>query len=162
MKILVLSSRIPYPLTAGFRIRIYNTAKYFKNAGYSVGLLYLSANKPSSDYERELKNVFDYVESVQMNKTESLWNLFKGIFIRQIPFQVALYKSGKFAERCRILSKEYDAVIANNVRVAEYAKPLSGIRKFLDLHDAVSYNYENAIKNAMGIKKMIYRTECKN
>ena len=34
MKILILSSRIPYPLTAGFRIRIYHGAKRLKEAGH--------------------------------------------------------------------------------------------------------------------------------
>lgn len=159
MKILILSTRIPYPLTAGFRIRIYNTAKYLKNAGHSMGLLQISPNKQSNHYERELGEVFEMIETFQMNKTEAFWNLFKCLFNNDCPFQVALYKNRQFADKLASLTHQYDVVIANNVRAAEYAKSLSGIKKVLDLHDAVSYNYENAVKNTKGIKRFIYLTE---
>ena len=61
MRILVLSSRIPYPLTAGFRIRIYNGAKYLKRGGNQVDLLFLGKKKEIEKYREELHAVFKNV-----------------------------------------------------------------------------------------------------
>lgn len=161
MKILILSTRILYPLTAGFRIRIYNTAKYLKKAGHSVGLLQLTSQGRSNQYEQELREVFDYVETIPIRKIEAIYNLMKCVFNSRLPFQVALYQNRLFSAKLSALSSNYDLVIANNVRAAEYAKSLNGVKKILDMHDAISYNYEKAVQHSYGIKRMIYRTECK-
>jgi hypothetical protein len=144
MKILILSTRVPYPLTAGFRIRIYNTAKYLKSAGHSVGLLQLSSRRPGNPYERELKEVFDHIETIPLNKTEAVFNLAKCLLTKKYPFQVALYQNKLFAARLSALAQDYEVVIANHVRAAEYLKAVRGVKKILDLHDAISYHYENA------------------
>lgn len=93
VNILILSTRIPYPLTAGFRIRIYNTAKYLKSAGHTMGLIQLSSSKLSKHDEEHLREVFDSIIIIKISKIESIKNLFTCIFRRQIPFQVALYQN---------------------------------------------------------------------
>nr|WP_282432429.1 glycosyltransferase family 4 protein [Syntrophobotulus glycolicus] len=138
---------------------MFNTAKHLKSAGHSVGLLQLTSQEKS--YDQELKDVFDYVETIPLRKTEVICNLLKCLFNHRRPFQVGLYQNRLFSARLSVLSQDYDVVIANHVRAAEYAKPLQGIKKILDMHDAISYTYQNTIHHSNGIKRIIYRTEHK-
>lgn len=159
--ILMLSSRIPYPLTAGFRIRIFNEAKYCKQVGHSVDLLCIGNLTDFKVYQSELLKVFDHVYCVQLNKKEIVFNFFKAIFNISMPFQVALYKNAKFKNLLLNFADQYDVIIGNHIRTAEYLKLLPKNKTILDFHDAISYNYKNAIKATSGVKKLIYRIEYK-
>lgn len=159
MKILFLSTRIPYPLTAGFRIRIYNEAKYLKRAGHQVSLLYMGNSADYQNYKQELENVFDKVYLIQISKIEVILNLCKTVFNIAKPFQVALYESRDFYKKIKELSVEYDVVVGNTIRTAEYLRKIEPNKVVLDLHDAISYNYKNAIAHTEGLKKLIYKIE---
>ena len=73
MNILILSSRIPYPLTAGFRIRIFNVAKYFKNDCNHVDLLFMGKKEEYVKYNDELHEVFRNIYYVPLSKKEILF-----------------------------------------------------------------------------------------
>lgn len=159
MKILFLSTRIPYPLTAGFRIRIYNEAKYLKKAGHQISLMYIGNLEDYQRYKQELKIVFDKIYLIQLNKIEAIFNLCKTVFNPVKPFQVALYESSRFYKHLKELAGEYDVIIGNTIRTAEYLRRIGADKAILDLHDAISYNYKNAIKNMKGLQKLIYKIE---
>lgn len=156
----MLSSRIPYPLTAGFRIRIYNEAKYFKLHGHSVDLLYIGSQE---DYERNkkyLEEVFDAVYHIPMKKIEIAKNLIMASF-QSVPFQVALYRNKEFQHKLLQINNQYDLFIANHIRTAEYLACVDSNKVIIDLHDAISYNYSQLIDIGKGIKQLIYRIEYK-
>ena len=159
MKILMVSSRIPYPLTAGFRIRIYNEAKYCRRAGHQVGLLYLGKPEEYERYKAQLAEVFHEVHVVPFRRAEALFNLFKCLFTPSKPFQVALYINKQLRKTLERLEGGYDVVIGNTIRTAEYLRKIDPAKTILDFHDAISYNYENAVRCTKGLKKWVYRTE---
>lgn len=157
--ILMLSSRIPYPLTAGFRIRIFNEAKYCRQIGYGVDLLCIGNLTDFKIYRSELLKIFNHVYCIQLKKCEIVINIFATIFNNDMPFQVALYKNVEFRNLLLSIACQYDVIIGNHIRIAEYLKLLPKNKTILDFHDAISYNYKNAIKVTSGIKKLIYKIE---
>lgn len=159
MNILILSSRIPYPLTAGFRIRIYNVAKYFKNDGNSVDLLYMGSKAEYEKYKDDLLKVFRNVYCIPFSKVEALFHLSRCAFSFHLPLQVQLYRNSAFKKKLMEIEDHYDLIIGNHIRTAEYLKLLDPRKVILDMHDAISYNYANAIKVTKGIKKMVYHLE---
>lgn len=161
MNILILSSRIPYPLTAGFRIRIYNLAKYLKNDGHTVDLMYLGTVEENTKFKSELEKVFSTIYCIPFSKKEAVIHLAKCIFDSHLPLQVQLYQNKRFKNKFLELENKYDLVIGNHIRTSEYLKMINPNKVILDMHDAISYNYKNAIKVSKGIKKIIYRLEYK-
>lgn len=161
MRILMLSSRIPYPLTAGFRIRIYNEAKYLTKDGNQVDLLYLGDKGEYFKYKKSLNEVFHNVWCIPFSKAEALKHLVKCIVNPKLPFQVQLYQNDAFRKKLLTVGGNYDVIIGNHIRTAEYLKLLDRSKVILDLHDAISYNYLNAIKVATGIHRIFYKIEYK-
>lgn len=161
MKILMVSYRIPYPLTAGFRIRIYNEAKYLKSMGHQVDLVYLGNSRDEELYRSELAKVFDHISCFSIKGAEVLANIVMLTFLRGKPFQVALYWNRKMNSYIQNVAGKYDVIIGNAVRTAEYLISLPKDKTILDLHDAVSYNYLNLIKHLTGLKNLFYKIERK-
>lgn len=157
--ILMLSTRIPYPLTAGFRIKIYTESKYFKRDGYIVDLMYIGSLEEYNKYKEPLHAVFRHVYRIERSKPEIARNVVCNIFKRDIPFQVVLYKNSKFKKQFLKIKDNYDFIIGNHIRTAEYLKLADPEKVILDLHDAISYNYKNAMHVVSGIKKLVYRIE---
>lgn len=153
----MLSSRIPYPLTAGFRIRIYNEAKYFARDGHRVDLLYF--HEDPEEYREELSRVFTRLYCVPLSKGKSALNLVKGALGSGLPFQVLLYQSKAFRDQLLAVADQYDVIIGNHIRTAEYLKLVDPEKAVLDLHDAISYNYWNARRVAGGWRKAVYGAE---
>jgi len=157
-KILVLYSRIPYPLIGGDRIRIYNTAKILSR-GYKVDLLCINEGKIKNEYIEKLKEVFNEVIYFSYHPLRFKWNAFKGLFLRK-PLQVSYYY---FKEVQRWINKRYrnyDLIFCNHIRTAEYVKDAHYV-KIVDLHDAISMNYAKAKLNTRGWWKIIYWIENK-
>lgn len=122
MNILILSSRIPYPLTAGFRIRIYNLAKYLKNDGHTVDLMYLGTVEENIKFKSELEKVFSTIYCIPFSKKEALKHLVKCIVDSHLPLQVQLYQDERFKNKFLELEHNYDLIIGNHIRTSEYLK----------------------------------------
>ena len=86
MKILMVSYRIPYPLTAGYRIRIFNEAKYLKSMGHELDLVFTGKNEECSRYAAQLGKVFSHIRCFEIKKTEVLHNLLTCTLIAGKPF----------------------------------------------------------------------------
>ena len=159
--ILILSSRIPYPLTAGFRIRIYNVAKYFKNDGNNVDLMFMGNEEEYNRYKDDLHKIFTNIYFIPFSKFAAVRKMAKCLFNKHLPLQVQLYQNDLFQNKLHEIENHYDLIIGNHIRTSEYLKEIDPQKVILDMHDAISYNYLNAIKVTKGIKKIIYQIEYK-
>ena len=157
----MVSYRIPYPLTAGFRIRIFNEAKYLKSMGHEIDLVYTGKSKECDRYRVKLEEVFNHIECFEIKKKEVFCNLFTHTLTRKKPFQVSLYWNREMNSYIQKVEKQYDFIIGNSIRNAEYLILLPTKKVILDFHDAISYNYLNLIKNIHGVKKIFYQIERK-
>ena len=160
-KLLVLLSRIPYPLDKGDKLRAFHQIKDL-NASYQVILCCLSTHKIDPEAERKLKAICFELKIIQLGYAGILWRLFLALF-NDKPFQVAYFYSKK-------AQQELDAIIEKHlpkrffcqlIRVAEYAKKYSIFSKTLDYMDALSIGMERRAEKAPFYLKPIVSVEAK-
>ncbi len=155
-KILILYSRIPYPLIGGDRIRIYNTGKVLSSQ-YKVDLACISEGEVRKEYVEELKEIFHKVILFSYPRSKFRWNAFKGIFSNE-PLQAHYYY---FPEVQNWIDKNfgsYDLIFAHHIRTAKYIAHIDR-PKVVDLHDAISMNYLKAVRKVNGLWRLIYGIE---
>lgn len=159
-KILILCSRVPYPLVGGDKIRVYNTAKVLSN-NYKVDLLCINEGKLINEYIEKLRKVFNEVICFSHHPLRFKWNAFKGIFSKK-PLQVSYYYFAEIQKWINKRYKDYDLIFCNHVRTVKYIKNAI-CAKVVDLVDAISMNYERAKKNGevRGWWKIVYGIESK-
>lgn len=157
-KILVLSSRVPYPLIGGDRNRVYRISKILASR-YQVDLLAINETKVKHEVLGALEQVFNHVILFDYSLTLLKANAFKKLFSLK-PTQVAGYHFKTIQRWINKHFEGYDLIYANHIRTAEYARKLP-CKKVLDFHDAISMNYKDALRRAKGFWKAFYFIEDK-
>lgn len=155
-KILILSSRIPYPLIGGDRIRIYNTGKILSRR-YKVDLACIGEGKVRKEYIEKLKEIFHKVILFSYPHLRFRWNAFKGIFSNE-PLQTHYYYFLEVQNWIDKNFRSYDLIFAYHIRTAKYIEDID-CPKVVDLVDAISMNYLKAVKNVNGLWRLIYGIE---
>ena len=138
MKILVILSRIPYPLEKGDKLRAYHQVKELSKH-HEVCLCCLSEKKPLPEAVDKLASIASEVHFFQLNRTRIFLNLFLAALGRK-PFQVAYFYQNTIHRkiRDRIQAFSPDHIFCQLVRTTEYAKNVHNIPKTLDYQDAFS------------------------
>lgn len=120
MKILIISSVLPYPPDDGDRIRIYNFLKYLskRNKIHLVSFIYKGEEKNIKFLEKFCSSV----KVVPITKTEIFFNVVKTLFTL-MPINIGAYKSKKMYDiiNAEIKEKNVDLVYAYRIRSAPYA-----------------------------------------
>lgn len=142
-KLLVLTTRYPYPVVGGDRLRIYQICKELANA-YEITLLTLCESKSEMDMAPPDDDVFASIERVFMPRWQSWLNCALSL-PSKVPLQVAYYRNRVFRERAAELMPKHDATLAHLIRAGDAVKHRPGI-KFLEMTDAISMNYERVRK----------------
>ncbi len=163
MKILILTSRFPFPPNSGDKIRILHFIRFLAKK-HAISLFSATDKKiPSSDIAELEKDVAE-CRIVRLSRLKSIINCFCGLFSAK-PLQVHYYKSRHFARELRRIdeNKQYDVLICHLLRTAEYARLVPAKTKILDLTDAMSLNYERLVLSRpvirFSIKKWVQTLE---
>ena len=154
--ILVLSSRVPYPLIGGDRNRVYRISKILASR-YQVDLLAINETKVKREDLGALKQVFNHVILFDYSLKLLKANAFRKLFSSK-PTQVAGYHFKTVQKWVNKHFEEYDLIYVNHIRTAEYVRKLP-CKKVLDFHDAISMNYKDALRRAKGFWKAFYFIE---
>jgi len=157
-RILMISSRVPYPLTAGYKIRGYNFGKILIKYN-KVDLITADAEGIGNKYMPELKKAFNKVLIFDLGKITCLKNLFIGFFLNR-PLQVSLYYSKELQNWLNVHYREYDLIWCIHIRTAEYLKNVK-TNKVIDLIDAMSLHYRRALPRLNFLWRVIYKNEIK-
>lgn len=157
-KILVLSSRIPYPLIGGDRNRVYQISKIL-GTRYQVDLLAINENRTKREELGALDKIFDDLILFNFGLTMLKANAFQKLFSPK-PTQVAGYHFKTIQKWIDKHFDEYELVYCNHIRTAEYARRLP-CKKVLDFHDAISMNYKDALSRTRGFWRAFYFIEDK-
>lgn len=157
-KILMIYSKIPWPLVGGDRMRVYYLGKILATK-YKVDLLCINEGRENPETIEELKKFFHQVFVFSFPKISFFINAFLGFFSKK-PLQVHCYYFKKIQKWINKNIGNYDIVFCNHIRTTEYVKNFN-IKKIIDFHDALSKNYKSVIKIASGFKKIIYFIENK-
>jgi len=155
-KILILSSRVPYPLIGGDRIRTYNTGKILSRR-YRVDLACIGKGRVPNGYIEGLRKTFHKVILFSYPHLRFRWNAFKGIFSNE-PLQTHYYYFLEVQNWIDKNFRSYDLIFAHHIRTAKYIEHIDR-PKVVDLHDAISMNYLKAVRKVNGLWRLIYRIE---
>ena len=140
-RLLVLTSRFPYPVVGGDRLRLYRICVELAK-DHELTLLSLCDDRTDLDAAVPDDGVFAHVERFHLPTWRS-WLASLAAIPSRTPLQVAYYRSGPFAARARELASTHDGVLAHLIRTGAAVADLPG-PKFLELTDAISLNYERA------------------
>ena len=158
-KILFFTSRIPYPLEKGDKLRAYYQIKYLsKNC--DIVLCCMSEEALTKKAKDELSK---YVSNIYVYKTSKL-SIFSNMLIAGFmgyPFQVGyFFNTGAHFFFNKIIREEKpDHIFVQLIRMAEYVAKSKTIPKSLDYMDTFSKGIERRMDKASGIKKVIFRFE---
>ena len=158
-KILFFTSRIPYPLEKGDKLRAYYQIKYLsKNC--DIVLCCMSEEVLTKKAKDELSK---YVSNIYVYKTSKL-SIFSNMLIAGFmgyPFQVGyFFNTGAHFFFNKIIREEKpDHIFVQLIRMAEYVSKSKTIPKSLDYMDTFSKGIERRMDKASGIKKVIFRFE---
>lgn len=159
-KILYLAFRFPFPLTDGYRLRVYNYCKCLKNIGYNVDLFFIYENEEEYiDFleKKEIQNIFNKIIPIKLTKFEKVKNLLKSI-LKQESLQENIYITANGKKKLADNLKEYEKVIISYIRMYKYVEQIEKY-KILDYTDSLAYHYDKARYEAKGLWKLIYNYE---
>ena len=158
-KILFFTSRIPYPLEKGDKLRAYYQIKYLSKDAKII-LCCVSQEELTIKAERELKKYVDEIYVYRSNKVSTLINmLIAGVI--GYPFQIGyFFNAGAHFYFKNVIQKEQpDHIFVQLIRMAEYVLKTKNISKSLDYMDTFSKGIERRMEKEKGLKRLAYRFE---
>ncbi len=161
MKIFVTTSRVPWPLEKGDKLRIYHQiAELHKR--HEIILCCLNDKKTHPDTQQELSKICTELHIFNLTKLGIAYQLFLSIFSSK-PFQIHYFYQKKIRKEIYHLieSTKPDVIYTQLIRTAEYVKHLHHIPKTLDYMDAFSKGMARRIKKAKFPFKFLLKTEAK-
>lgn len=154
MRIIIVTTRVPYPPHKGDKLKIYNIVRHLAGQN-KVKVLCLSRGPSESELLSGIRALGAEIETVQHSMLRSLLGAFLGLFSRR-PLQVSLYRSGKLGRRLAeiVRDEEPDVVYYHFIRSAQYIEYVDRNRtvNVLDFTDAVSLyltRFIDAVRNPL-------------
>lgn len=159
MKLLVLLSRVPYPLEKGDKLRAYHLMVRLARK-HEVILCCLSDTATDPEHIAHLKQFCTYIEVVRVPRWRILLKLVSGLFSR-LPFQVAYFHHGNAQRAIDKVIRELkpDHVLCQLVRTTEYVRDHPTLPKTLDYMDTLSKGMERRTRNAPVYLKPLFHAE---
>jgi len=164
MRVLFLTSRMPYPPVGGDRFRVYHMMRAAAEAGHAVHLLTFDTHRRSEDDLAPLRRVVRTAETVPLPSALS-WLRAAQAIPGRFPLQAAYYRSTRMRERVDATLRRVrpHIVVTHLFRMAPYALPhLSGrgrARWVLDLTDVISAGIERSMPFRRGADRWLYEME---
>jgi len=154
MKILYISPKIPYPLSDGGNLRVFNHIKHLSKKHNIISLSFIR-------HKEELRNIRELrkhcsVETIMLSKGRSLFNSFIGLLSKK-PLRIWYLKDRKFREKARKIGKEADLVIIQALRMSPYS--FHPDKTILDLVDTPSLQIKRALQQESFLWKLIWKLE---
>ena len=161
MKVLVLLSRVPYPLEKGDKLRAFNQIKWLAR-DHQVVLCCLNDLRLHPDALKVLKPICAEIMIIRIHRLFIFFRLVAGLF-SQKPLQVHYFYS-KRAQKIidRLIEKHLPKhLYCQLVRIAEYARKYTVLTKTLDYMDALSTGAERRIQGAPFYLRPLLRLEAR-
>jgi sugar transferase (PEP-CTERM/EpsH1 system associated) len=158
MKILFLTSRLPFPPVGGDKLRTFNFIKYLKKK-YQLTLISFIESERELNTIPHFNQYFDKLITIKLPKSVSYGNSLKGLLTSK-PLQIHYYFSKKMKKAVqKELEEGYDVIFCHLIRMAQYLPNNMQINKVIDFTDAISLNYIRSKEYRRGIFSIINRIE---
>jgi len=159
-KILFITSRFPYPLTKGDRLRVYFQLKYLA----LTNEIHLVAISDTEIPEHDLEAVSQFCSSVQVHVLPLYTRVFQLLLspFKKLPLQVAFFYNNGIRKKIEevIANIQPDHIHCHLIRTTEYVRNVSGIRKSLDFMDAFGKGMEKRAQMERNfLKRMLFTYE---
>ncbi len=137
MNLLIILSRVPYPLEKGDKLRAYHQIRCL-SVHHRITLVALSHEAVHSDAERILSAFCEEVHVLRLNRFTVVVNLIRAL-IQGLPLQAGYFYSGRNYRRIKaiIAQSKPDHIYCQLLRTAGYVKDVH-IPKTLDYMDVFS------------------------
>ncbi len=161
MKILVLTSRLPFPVDRGDRYRAYHILETL-GTRHEVTLLSFTARPEEAPHRAALESLGVRVHTVHLPRGRSIVKTAFAAMKRARPLQLTYYESEAMRALVRKHARGADAVLAHLMRMAQYLDEVpAGIRRIVDLCDCVSSEYRGSVPHRRGAAKLLFREEAR-
>ncbi|HVA99124.1 MAG TPA: glycosyltransferase [Bacteroidia bacterium] len=159
MKLLVVLSRVPYPLEKGDKLRAYNQIKELSKKNEIV-LFAINDGTLHKDALGELNKYCSKVKIISLSKFQIFKNLIRGLFSK-LPFQVAYFYFKKAQNEIdKIIQEENpNHIYCQLIRTSEYVRKHKEIPKTLDYMDVFSKGMERRKDKANAFLKPLFEME---
>lgn len=159
-----MTPRIPYPPFRGDKLKIYNIVKVLKKNNDVRIVTFYQNNKDKVNAEA-IKELGVKINLVHLSLIESFIQVLLAI-AKQLPFQVAWYKSSKMKNEITSILKEekFDVVYFHLIRTAQYLSTEKDNPKLnvIDFTDSVSLYLTRMLKREKNLlKRMAINSELK-
>jgi sugar transferase (PEP-CTERM/EpsH1 system associated) len=145
MKLLILLSRVPYPLEKGDKLRAFNQIKELSKK-HQIILFALNDDRLDDKALAELKKYCVAISIVKFSKFTIFFNLLRAFFSGK-PLQVGYFYFSKAQKKVDELIAKHkpDHIYCQLIRTAEYIKKYPQIPKTLDYMDVFSKGIERRL-----------------
>jgi hypothetical protein len=155
-KILLITTRYPFPILGGDKERFVGIAKTLAKKN-QIDIVSISKKNHKKNYENNLSH------KIVVFKINFFLRVLYSIFFlfRANPMQVSFYYSAVVKQYIEKIMHKYDAIIFHGIRSAQYLPESFKGKKILEMTDLMSLNFKKIYK-AMPFYnplKYIYLTE---
>ena len=163
MRVVFLTSRMPYPPEGGDRFRVYHLIRTAAEAGHEVHLVTFDSAERSPEDVRPLTRLLASIRVVRLPRILSTFRSAQALTSR-VPLQAAYYRSSRMRQRVGEALRRAcpDVVVTHLFRMAPYALDLMEshrARWILDLTDVISAGIERSLPYRSGPDLWLYREE---
>jgi len=159
LKILFLTSRLPYPPYGGDKLRVFNFIKYL-SVRHTVHLLSFIESEEEKKYLGELGKYCARIETVLLRPADSYVKCLL-LSPTAVPFQVAYYRDGRMRKKAdeMMSSEKYDGIYVHLLRMAQYAQERRDVNRVLDLTDSLSLSLFRSLRYRKHLFYLFYLLE---
>jgi glycosyltransferase involved in cell wall biosynthesis len=156
-RILVLTSRFPYPEIGGDRVRILHICRALA-AMYDLTLLSLCQTQSEMEFV-PTEPLFQRIHRILLPRWRSYGNVLAALPTSR-PLQLAYYNSAAYEDAVRQLAATSDLVLGHLIRTGDYIRGLDK-PKVLEMTDAISMNYlrMKSLSGNLSLKRLVYMIE---
>ena len=160
MKILMITSRLPWPLDKGDKLRAYHQIRHL-NQEHDVFVFSLSEKQPSDECSKEIKAVSVDLKVHVLQPLRRWMRLALAVFSSR-PFQVHWFyqRPAHAALDAWIEEIQPDVVLCQLVRMAEYVKDHARCASCIGLHGCTECRHRKTKPNWQSpLLRWVYRLE---
>ncbi len=138
MNILVIASRVPFPLEKGDKLRLYNQLRHL-SVRHKLTLCALQDHALTEAQMEALSPLVNHIHVLRTPLLRKLWRMMWA-WTSELPFQVTWFTDGKAKRQLErvVADTQPDLIYCQLVRCAEYVKDFHAYPKVLDYMDAFS------------------------
>jgi polysaccharide biosynthesis protein PslH len=157
-KILMVTSRVPWPLDKGDKLRAYHQLKFISKFA-DVYLFSINDKKSLTSVPQELSTLCKELKIVQLGFFSIVINLLRSVFT-SMPFQVGYFYNQRIRKEFEHFADEAkaDLIFAQLIRTVPLVEARKE-RKVLDYMDVFSKGMERRLKNTSTFLKPIFKLE---